>query len=187
MKTFHVSTIGLALFCLPALAANSMFTTTLEPIVGYERVQKLVPTAHSRDRLVYGARATLGIPFLSLEAEYTRSTDTESFADTLTTITDTDDKARLGLRTRYQLLGLASLFVRGGVQARQTRHQTTVVAVSTTTTDPIVYNPYLGAGAQVHFGSQFSLTADVTTVFRSFPSFTDNDYMVTAGFVVSFP
>lgn len=186
MKAYFVAAL-LLVAAVPSLAANMVIKTNVEPIIGYERVQKLVPTAHSRDRLVYGARVTVGIPFVSAEAEYTRATDTEAFPATVTTITDTDDKVRLGVRSNFHLLGLVSIFIRGGAQARQSRHETTVGASVTRSTDPIVYNPYLGGGLAAHLGSKFSLTADVTTVFRSFPSFNDNDYMVTAGFVVSLP
>jgi hypothetical protein len=160
-----------AFFPLVSHAAVPGVSTTIEPIVGYERVQKFIPTSHSRDRLVYGARVTVGVPFLSAEGEYTRATDSETFASTLTTITETDDRVRLGARLNWNMLSLVTFFIRGGVQARQSRHDTTVASVTTTSTDPIQYNPYLGGGLRAHLGSQFALTADVTTVFRNFPNF----------------
>ena len=93
------------------------FGIGLEPVVGYERVQKLVPTAHTSDRLVYGARLTLGVPLLSVEAEYLRGTDTEAFPSNDLTTIDTDDKIKVGLRSRLALGSLLSFTLRAGGQA----------------------------------------------------------------------
>lgn len=162
-------------------------TTNVEPIIGYERVQKFVPTPRTRERLVYGARVTAGLPLISGELEYLRAGDTEIFPTTSTTISEVEDKARLGIRSQLRLAGFLSFFLRAGAQARQVRRDTTVGASTTSTTDPISYNPYAGAGLRVGLSNKISFVADVTTVFRNFPNFSDNDYMTTASLSISVP
>ncbi len=162
-------------------------TTQVEPIIGYERVQKFVPTARTRERLVYGARVTVGLPLVSGELEYLRSGDTETFPATSTTTAEVEDKARLGVRSQLRLAGFLSFFLRAGAQARQVRRDTTVGASTTSTTDPIAYNPYAGAGLRIGLSNKISFVADVTTVFRNFPDFSNNDYMTTASLSISVP
>src|SRR4051812_14131954 len=106
--------IGLGVF-LSAARAQALVLTSIEPIVGYERIQKFVPTPHTHDRLVYGARFTAGLLLLSVEGEYLRGMDTETFPSMSTK--DTTDKARLGLRSTFHFLGPISLFARAGGQA----------------------------------------------------------------------
>ncbi len=50
-----------------ATTYNTGIQSDIEPVIGYERVQKLVPTPHTSDRLVYGARAWLGFPLVAVE------------------------------------------------------------------------------------------------------------------------
>src|SRR4051812_25574505 len=84
-----------------ALAAPPV-AITVEPIIGYERVQKLVPQRHSRDRLTYGARARAGIPAVSAELEFTRAEDTEDFSgQALSRVKDQDDRLKLGVVSSY--------------------------------------------------------------------------------------
>lgn len=177
--------LGVLLFSLPAQAA--LFKTEIEPIVGYERVQKIVPVAHTRDRWVYGARVTMGILWIAGEAEYTQGRDTEDFPAQTLRIVDVTDKAKLGLRFRFRLLRMLKLTVRGGAQAARNRHEETLAGVRTVVYQPIVYKPYLGAGLSFDFTKHFSFNGDLVTVFNDFPEFRNNEYMVTAGFVVRFP
>lgn len=177
------------LICLAGVlsAGSAHAFLTVEPIVGYERVQKLLPSAHTRDRLVYGGRAIVGLPMLSVEAEYTRAGDSETFVATNTIINDTEDKARVGLRSGFGLGSLFGVFLRGGAQARLTRHETVTAGVPVTTYDPPSYNPYAGAGLRLGFGKKIALTADLTVVMKDFPLLTNNEYMATAGFAISLP
>lgn len=182
-----VLALGMALATAPTFAASSMLKYEVEPIIGYERVQKLVPTPHTRDRLVYGVRVIAGLMMISGEAEYTRGMDTESFPLTATTRRDTDDKARIGLRSNLAMGRLFNFIIRAGAQAKQTKTENTVGAVTTTSISPIKYNPYAGAGLKMRLASNVSFTADVTAVFNDFPDMSQNEYMTTAGFAVSFP
>lgn len=180
---FPIILIGLAL----SRGASAEVTYTVEPVIGYERVQKLLPTPHMRQRLVYGARLTAGLFMLAGEAEVLRGTDTEHFIETGTTTTDTEDKLRIGIRARLRLIRFANFILRGGAQASRNTHEETVAGVTTRLEEPVKYRPYLGAGLQVGLSSNISFTADVTTVFRSFPNLTDNDYQTTASLTLRFP
>jgi hypothetical protein len=170
-----------------AQAAAGLLTYNVEPIIGYERTQKLLPTAHTRDRLVYGARITAGIPLVSAEAEYTRARDSEDFPALTQTIVETADRARIGLRSSLQLSGFLHAFLRAGAQASLSRHDTTTGGVLVSTVDPIRYRPYAGAGFRGRIASNISLNVDITTVFHDFPNMNNNDYLTTASLSVSFP
>lgn len=159
----------------------------LEPIIGYERVQKWVPSPHTKDRLIYGARYNLGLGFLGAEAEYTRASDTESFPSSGLETQDTSDRLKLGARLRFFSLGIVSASARLGGEAYRNVHQETVSGITTTTTEPIRYRPYAGALLNGHLGRSLGVHAGLTAVFRDFPDMSQNDYQVTAGFSVKFP
>ncbi len=180
------------LFVLTASFAVSSYglvglTTSIEPIMGYERVQKFLPTQHTVERWVFGARATAGFTLLSAEAEYTRASDTETFSSAPETIRDTEDRARLGLRSTLRIAGFFRFLLRAGAQANYTRHDITTSGVTVTTIDPIRYRPYAGAGVGLALGQGVSLNGDVTTVFHNFPNFSTNDYLVSLSLAVNFP
>lgn len=178
-------------FLIPTAAfaekTRAKFGFDIEPIVGYERVQKLIPTAHTSDRLVYGARVTAGFPLLAAEAEYLRGTDTESFPSQNLEVTEVSDKAKLGVRSSLALGKLVRLTARGGAQAKQNERTEVLNGVTTVTKDPLVYNPYAGAGLKVGLGKRFALSGDMVVVFGDFPNMDKNEYQVTLGFSVKLP
>lgn len=184
MKNFFTLILLLGLFSENAFALISM---NIEPIVGYERVQKLVPDKHTVDRLHYGARISLGIPLISAEATYIRSNDTEEFPSDNLTVKDTTDKVQLGLRGSFQLIGVVRLSARAGGQASQNVHEEILAGVSTKVTETIKVHPYAGAGLMIQLGRLFIFKSDVTTVFTKFPDMNYNEYQLTAGFAVKFP
>lgn len=166
---------------------RSGFTSNLEPIVGYERVTKLVPTPHTKDRLIYGMRFTFGVPLLSGEAEYTRAMDTEDYPETNFSTKDTTDKVKLGLRSSFRLVGFLSAFARAGGQASRNIHEETLSGVHTREEEPIKYKPYAGAGLTARLARNFSFNSGLTVIFHDFPKMDHNDYELTAGFTVKFP
>jgi hypothetical protein len=168
-------------------AISSMPAVNLEPIIGYERVQKLVPTAHSTDRLLYGVRATAGIPLVSMEAEYTQSSDTENFYDSSLTIKDSDEKLKIGVRSTLQAASFLSVTARAGGQATRNTHTETSGSTTTSTVKPITYRPYAGVLLNGHLGSKFSLSGGITVVFTNFPEMSQNEYQTTLGFGISLP
>lgn len=187
---FGFSLVAYSLLLVAAFGAQTAkaeITYTVEPVIGYERVQKLLPTPHMKQRLVYGARFTAGVSIVAAEAEALRGTDTENDLVTGNSYTDTEDKVRLGVRARLRLVRFMSFIVRGGGQASRNIHEATVGGVTTKTIEPIKYRPYLGAGLQIGLSSNIAFTADLTTVFRNFPSLNDNDYITTASLTIRFP
>ncbi|MBS1985844.1 MAG: hypothetical protein JST16_16920 [Bdellovibrionales bacterium] len=186
MRKYTAKMMALSTFC-GLLAAPAFAGVDLTPIIGYERVQKLVPDPHSTDRLTYGARLTLGVPLLAIEAEYTQGRDTETFTSQDLVITDTAQKARVGLRSG---LGgsLLRIIGRGGVQAKQNHH---VEAVGGTTTvdkhEPVSYKPYAGAGLRMGLSARMSVSVEVVAVFNKWPDMKKNDYETTAGLNIRIP
>ena len=184
-----------SLIVLSALTSASAFagkggglSIGLEPIVGFERVQKIVPTEHTADRLVYGARLTLGFPLLSLEGEYTQANDTETFADQGLVIKDAAQKLKVGLRSTATLTKAVKAFVRGGMQAtRNTHTETTNGTVTLTEKQPEKWNPYAGAGFKVALGQKLALTGDVVAVFKKWPDMKKNEYLTSVGFEIKVP
>jgi hypothetical protein len=183
---------ALTALALPTAAhatAQTGFGLGIEPIIGYERVQKLLPTRHTKDRLTYGARLTVGIPLFGVEAQYTRGTDTETFPADDLSVKDTDDKLKLGLVSSMRLGPIFSIIARGGGQAK--RHTTEITQPSGTparkTVDPISYKPYAGVGLSSRIGHMWLLTGGLTVVFGEFPDMSKNEYETTLGFTVRLP
>src|SRR5690606_4142144 len=101
----------------------------VEPVFGYERVQKHEPHAHFSTRVFYGARVIAGMPYLSLEGELIRGKDTEVFASQDMTRIDTDDRLKLGLRSSYAMGSILSAHARGGLEARRNTAEVSVSGV----------------------------------------------------------
>lgn len=178
---------ALAVLFSPSLSlARSRIGFSVEPIIGYDRVQKLTPTPHTSDRLVYGGRLIVGVPLLSIEAEYTHGTDSESFPTEGISTRDTADKGKLGLRSAIKLGKLVSFVARAGAQGSRTVHEETSGGVTTRTEGPIEYDPYAGAGLRVQLGrrSKFSFGADVTAVITDTNDLSKNEYLLTSGFTI---
>jgi hypothetical protein len=157
----------------------------IEPIIGYERVQQLLPTKHTSNQLIYGARVIAGLLLISAESEYTHGTSTETYTDM--TQTYTADRLKLGLRSGFGLGSLIRFSARGGVQASQTKTDQTVDGVTVTTKDTIRYNPYAGAGLRLRLTSKVTASAEVVAVFRNLTYLQDTEYQTTAGFAIRLP
>ncbi len=167
-------------------APRGSLRTSIEPIIGYELVQKLEPTRRVNQRMMYGARATAGWSVFAGEAEYTRASDTEVLGVPSTTIRDTEDRLKLGVRGSVRVFGLLAGHLRTGVQARRNERESTVGGVTTNTRGEIEYDPYAGVGLTVGMGRHFALNAGVTVVFNDFPDLGRNDYQTQLGFSIRF-
>lgn len=159
----------------------------ITPVVGYERVQKVLPTPHTNDRLTYGLRMTAGVPLLSLEVEATRGQDTEIFTNPDMTVKDTTDKVKVGARFTFDLGRLLAIGARGGVQAKRTKSEITLSGTTTTTTSPITYKPYGGGTLRAMVSNNTSIDGSVTVIFNDFPDMKQNEYEATLGFTLRFP
>ncbi|MEO5968586.1 MAG: hypothetical protein ABIQ95_01560 [Bdellovibrionia bacterium] len=171
--------------CFSQNSFADLLAVQIEPIVGYERVQQLLPTPHSVNRLIYGARVSAGLMMISGEAEYTHGVLQEDFPDL--SQTSASDRLKVGLRSGMGLGSLINLSIRGGVQASMTQTAQTVSGVTTTHYTPLRYDPYAGATVRAKLGKNFNATVSVVAVIRDINHMEDNEYQTTAGLAISFP
>jgi hypothetical protein len=169
----------------PAPVRAAPLSLSVEPIIGYERTQILLPKAHTVNRLMYGGRVTAGLLLLSAEGEYTHGAIDETFPNT--SQSSASDRLKLGLRSSFGLGRLFSFYLRGGVDASQEITSQTVNGVTTTTRNGINYNPYGGAGIRVGLGRNLALNAGVVAIVPNFQDMNQNTYQLSAGFTVRFP
>lgn len=181
MRKLLVICLGIGLSSTYALGKVGV---EVEPIVGYERQQKLYPTPHRRDVLVYGALVTLGVPLLSVESEYLHSMDTETSTSPAFTNKETIDKVKVGGRSTVRLVGFLYAWARLGVQAKRIRTERTVGGVTTTSENPVDWDPYAGAGLRAKISPMFAFDAGVTVIFNDWPDMNRNEYALTAGFTI---
>jgi hypothetical protein len=160
---------------------------TIEPIVGFEHVQQLVPTPHSVNRIIYGARATAGYRIISAEAELTRGTNTESFPVQDLTIQNNDDKLKIGLRSGYSFMSYATFSLRAGGQATRAERKETTGSTVTVVRPSINYAPYAGTELRFAFSNTISFTTGIVVVFKDTKDMSKNDYQTTAGFQIRYP
>lgn len=173
------------LFIPTTLAASSKSYLTIGPIVGYERVQKISPTPHTKDRLVYGVRALYGPPLLSAEAEVTQGKDSESFPERDLTIKETATTAQLGLRSNFFRTKILTTYLRAGGHARKSEIETTEAGVTTKSEPAIRISPYAGAGLGINLMNKFTLNLGITAIFTGKPKGSDREYQTTLGFTVN--
>lgn len=162
---------------------------SIRPIVGFERVQKLVPNPSMKTRLTYGVEALYKLPVGTAEAEVTKAQDDSVDLGVSPNVKYQDEelKARIGLRGTMGS-GFFSAYLRGGAQGRQNKQTKTVNGVSTTTTTLSKVQPYVGTGLGIHLGNYFSLDAGVTVVYAptSQGGLSDFEYSPTVGFGIHF-
>lgn len=169
----------------PKGARADAFTLQLEPIIGYERVQEFLPTTHSVNRFIYGASLTAGYLILSAEAVYTHGETQETYPDL--TQASAGDRLKIGLRSGTRLLGLLTVYLRGGMQASQ--DQTTQIKDGITTTHfrPMEFHPYVGAGARLQLSTKIHASIDVVTTVKDINQLEQNEYQISAGFGIRLP
>jgi hypothetical protein len=188
----HILTLlGLAsaLFNLAYGAQGSKDNLKITPIVGFERVQKFVPSPHMKTRLIYGAQAVYALPFGAAEAEYTHGQDNSIDLSVSPNVSykDVEDKIKLGLRGTANY-GFLSTYLRGGAQGRQNKQTKTVSGTSTTSTTLSKVQPYLGTGVEINLLNVFSLNADITAVYAktSDPNLSPYEISPSLGFSLKF-
>lgn len=176
--------LGLATIALfSALPAMAEFN--IEPIVGYEHTQQLLPTKHSVNRMSYGARLSAGILFFSLEGEYLRGTIDETYPGF--TMSSIGDSVKLGIRSGFGVGSLLRFYLRAGGQASQETTKTTIGGVTTTSYDPVNYAPYGGMGVRLKLAGKFYANVDVVAVIKDINNLNSSSYQTTAGFTVRLP
>jgi hypothetical protein len=182
-----VGILGLSVLTRSVEAAPMGFAFTVEPIIGFDRVQKFLPTPHTKNRLVYGARATAGILLISGEAEYTRGQDDESFPDQDLAIKESADKAKLGIRSGIGLGPIMTFNLRAGGQATKGSREETRAGVTSTFSQDLEIDPYAGAGLRGKLSNKLSASAEVVAVITDTSDLSKNEYQTTAGFSIHLP
>lgn len=185
LKQVTWTTIALAL-ASPQLASAivSDLGVSFEPIIGYERVQKLIPTPQMSSRLTYGGRVIAGITLISAEAEYTHGEESSTIG--ATRYDSYGDRAKVGLRSGVRF-ALFTASLRGGAQAAWERSVTTTgAAVSSFVRGPS-YSPYAGLELRANVGSKFSGSIGAVAVFRDFSNLGNTEIQTTAGFSLRLP
>ena len=180
MKRIILTSI-LFLLSQNSIAKSGKSNISLQPIVGYERVQSLQPTAHTKDRFVYGLRLLFGPPLLSLEAQITQGNDTESFSDRDLSIKEEVTNAMLGIRSSFGK-GPLRFYLRAGGHARKSKITTTQADITTTKEPGIYLSPYAGTGASLRLANILSLNAGMTAMLSGKPKGSDREYQTTLGF-----
>lgn len=192
MKIINVDIKLLPLFLFPFFFAFSPLLVAAEngwiqigPIVGYERTHKVAPVARWRSRLFYGLRAIAGAPLLSAEAEVTQSKDDESFPSLGTTISETTNTGKLGLRSSFYSGGFGSVYLRAGGQAREQETTTVTNGVTTVEKPAIKIRPYAGAGVSLRIAQNLTGSLSVVAVFDQ-PVSGTHEYQTSGGFGIHF-
>lgn len=186
MKILYAFILTL-LFSLPQ--AYTQIRTThqtgnlrVEPVVGYERAQKIFPEPRTKNRFYYGFRAHYGPSLLSIEAEVTQARDNESFPDRDLELKETSTTAMLGVRSNIINGALLNWYLRAGGHARRV-DQTRIESGVSTTYDPAIrVSPYAGTGLVFKLGQYFHLNAGSTIVFTGYPDSRSREYRHSLGF-----
>lgn len=173
----------ISIVVLSLISVQTFAEIQIQPIVGYERVQKISPTLRTVDRAVYGARLVYGPPIFSFEAEVTKSSDNESFPGRNLTIKEDSTAAKLGIRSGFSF-PFVRWYLRAGGSGRKSTITTTNAGI-TTQRDPAIYvSPYAGTGLTVNVMGAFTADAGITVIFSGRPKGSDREYQSTLGFGV---
>lgn len=168
----RVKNLIIPIFLLPInifAATSGAPLITIGPIYGFETVQAIEPKLHSQSRAYYGLRATVGNGFLQGEAEATQSKKSESFPDDDLKIDDTTNKAKLGLRFNFKMASFLDLFIRSGMQAKQSETTKTLNDTATTKKSAFYSDPYIGSGIRINLAKGISASGDYSIVFSDYP------------------
>ena len=158
---------------------------TINPVIGYERVQKVYPTPHTSSRFIYGLRAQYGLRILSLEAEATQGKSDEAFPTQNITVKDTTTNLKLGLRSNFNILAnTLSMYLRAGASGNKTKEERTESGVTTTVEPDFDISPYAGTGFNFRLLSNIYANGGITVIFTGEPEGSDYDYQTTLGFTV---
>lgn len=152
------------------------FEYSVEPIVGYELTRRTVPTPRIHGMLIYGARVTAGRPHVSVEAEYTRGTDSESFTSpSPQSVNTTQENARLGIRSTFEAAKWTNLIFRaGGAAGRMKQVSVDAGGLSSTQDGKWDIRPYAGTGLSFTVSKVVSASLEASYVFRSLEDWRQN-------------
>ncbi len=175
--TFMTLPLSAPLFAATGASLN------ITPVVGLERVVKISPVRTTKTRAILGARASYGVPLLRLEAQVTRSQDTETLPERDLSEEEETYTGMLGIRSSFNM-AFVNWYLRAGGHARKTEYTRTEADVTTTREPAIYVSPYAGTGLNINVMGNFFVNAGITVIFTGRPKGSDRDYQSTLSFGV---
>ena len=166
MKTIkQMITLLFLLLSTGVFAQKGGMKLTLEPIYGLEsKLVRYPPPEGYVTGATYGARVIVGKNILSLEGEYTTFKSREEYPALDTKVEDTAERVSVGLRSTLPIGKFFAFYLRAGGRASQGESIVTTSGVSETKPDPLVVNPYAGAGVQIALLSKLALNGGATLI-----------------------
>ena len=132
----------------------------IEPVIGYQSLERTYPFAHNQGMLTYGVRLVIGTYRLAGEGEFQYGSATENFSNPTVSDETTFYQARVGARTIVPLIEELHLVFRGGLEGF---HYSNAISNGTTTlTDSPAwkFEPYVGAGVILYMFKALSLSVE---------------------------
>lgn len=165
-------------------AAHAGFIT-LEPVLGFAEIHSDVPISHDKTMFIYGARVVAGERLLAAELEYTQGSASENYSGPPTNYIYSEQTARLGARSIFDLSDDFALLARAGLQFARQNIETQTALIDTNSDGTWLLRPYVGGGMIVHLVEAIYLSAEVTYVLNSLSNFGQNDFETTLGFRIA--
>lgn len=172
-----------------SLSASSQLSgLSVSPIFGIERVQKIQPTPHTKERMTYGIRVLYGPSLFSFEAEATKADDSEVYDDT--EYKEESIAAKVGLRSSFNLV-ILNWFFRAGGHARQKKITKIVTDLTfnqtITKSEPAIkVSPYAGTGFKINLPGGLFMTGGVTAIFTGEPKGSDKEFLADLAWGIKF-
>lgn len=161
-QTFLLSLITLFTSSL-VYAQDSQYKFSLEPLYGLETSYVRYPSPGKYvTRGTYGMRALYGLTILSGELEVTQARSNETYGDVK--VDDTTNTLGFGARSTYAVGSFLGFYLRAGLRASKGESILNEAGVKTTKENPLVLNPYGGAGLQVAFSNIMALNLGATLI-----------------------
>lgn len=156
-------------------APEDEFHLLLEPVIGYQIIERSYPYNHTTGMLLFGGRLVLGSQRLAGEFLYTHGSSSETFSNPQQTVETTRDAFRAGPRTIVPLEQWVSLIFRAGMQGYKDEFSIRSASGTVTSTSGWKYNPYTGVGLILRVFSGLTLDLSGTYIFNG-------DIETSAGF-----
>jgi hypothetical protein len=170
MKTLASLSFVLVLFASTLSIASATETerdpadevhVLIEPVIGYQSLQRDYPIEHKEGMLTYGGRVVVGTYRLAGEFEMQYGSASETFAaPTAVATTSTLLQARLGARTIVPLIQELHLVFRAGMQGFHYSNEVTIGTTTTTDSPAWQFKPYVGAGVILYMFKALSLSVE---------------------------
>jgi hypothetical protein len=152
----------------PAQLANAQTETSpaddvhvlIEPVIGYQSLQRTYPFDHKQGMLTYGLRVVVGTYRLAGEGEFQYGSATENFSNPTVTDNTSFIQARVGARTIVPVIEQLSLIFRLGMEGFHYSNEISNATTTITDSPAWKFEPYLGAGVNFFLFKSLSLSVE---------------------------